>query len=183
MIDIQLQWAETYRKMNELPWIAILGHERWDMPMKSLANRIKSDPKSLFTVMNVLVYLLHALLCHEHILLLKGIIDHWFRHCRQGGSFSDFALWRHQSWSFTSRECGYWHYDVIFIDDSCTRKLARRRSLLWNKNREYRFFTTRYSRLSVHECLFLDFSVVWWYILIVQIIQDLVAQCMILRRD
>ena len=43
----------------------------------------------------------------------------------------------------------HWHCDVIFVDCSCTRKLAQRRSLLVNNNREYRFLTTRYSRLSV----------------------------------
>ena len=48
-------------------------------------------------------------------------------------AFSDIAfcdvttvdLWRHAN-------AGYWHCDVIFVDCSCTRKLAQRRSSLMN---------------------------------------------------
>ena len=51
-------------------------------------------------------------------------------------------LWRHANvW--------YWHCDVIVVDCSCTCQLAQRQSSLVNYNREYRFLTTRYSRLSV----------------------------------
>ena len=46
---------------------------------------------------------------------------------------------------------GYRHCDVIFVDCSCTCKFAQRRSSLVNNNHEYRFLTTRYSRLSVKE--------------------------------
>ena len=45
-----------------------------------LANRIKSHPKSLFTVTNVSFYLLHAIWCHEHTISLKQL------------SVADFAI-------------------------------------------------------------------------------------------
>ena len=60
--------------------------------------------------------------------------------------FSDLALWRHHRWSVTSCERGVLD---LWRHSSCTRKLAQRRSSLVNNNREYRFLTTRYSRLSV----------------------------------
>ena len=111
--------------------------------------------KSLFTVTNALFYFLHAILYLEHTVtindtvLLQTLIDRSFRHCRYGRSFLTWHcdvitvdLWRHAN-------VRHWHCDVIFIDCSCTRKLAQRRSSLVNNNREYRFLTTRYSRLSV----------------------------------
>ena len=108
-------------------------------------------PKSLFTVTNVLFYFLHAVLCPEDTIPLKRIIDNWFRHCRWGRSFLTYYcdvttvdLWRHANLS-------YWHYYVIFVDCSCTRKLAQKRFSLVNNSREYRFLVTRYSRLSVLE--------------------------------
>ena len=64
-------------------------------------------------------------------------------------AFSDLTLWRHHNWAVTSRKRKHWHCDVIFVDCSCTRKLAQRWSSLLNNNHEYRFFTTQYSRLSV----------------------------------
>ena len=51
-------------------------------------------------------------------------------------------LWRHAN-------VGHWHWDVIFIDCSCTRKLEQRGSSLVNNSREYRYLTTRYSLFSV----------------------------------
>ena len=44
------------------------------------------------------------MLGHEHTIPQKTIVDRWFRHCRQRTAFSDLALWRHHSWSMTSRE-------------------------------------------------------------------------------
>ena len=55
-------------------------------------------------------------------------------------------LWRHAN-------VGCWHYDVILVDCSCTRKLAQRRSLLVNNSREYRYLITRYSWLSVFDSI------------------------------
>ena len=51
-------------------------------------------------------------------------------------------LWRHAN-------VGHWHFDVIFVDCPCTRKLAQMRSSLVNNHREYRYLTTQYSRFSV----------------------------------
>ena len=63
--------------------------------------------------------------------------------------FSHLVFWSHHSWSVTSRGRGHWYYDVIFVDCSCTYKLAQRRSSLVNNDREYRFLNTRFSQLSV----------------------------------
>ena len=40
----------------------------------------------------------------EHTNLLKTIIDRFFSQLSPRTAFSDFALWRHHSWSVTSRE-------------------------------------------------------------------------------
>ena len=105
--------------------------------------------KSLFTVTNVLFYFLHAILCHEHTNPLRTIIERSFRHCCQGRPFltehcdvTTIDLWRHAN-------AKYWYCDVIYVYCHCTRKLAQRRSSLVNNSREYRYLTTRYSRLSV----------------------------------
>ena len=146
--------------MHELPWITIFWprvgwfandfHEWRSHEWKSLAKHLTSDQKSLFTVTNVLFYFLHAILYLEHTVPLQTIIDRPFRHCRRGRSFLTWHcdvitvdLWRHAN-------ARHWHCDVIsLIDCSSTRKLAQRRSSLVNNNREYRFLSTRYSRLSV----------------------------------
>ena len=77
-------------------------HEWRSHEWKSLPNRLTSDKKLFFTVANVLLYLLHAILCHEHTNPLRTIIERSFRHCCQGAAFSDRALWRHHNWSVTS---------------------------------------------------------------------------------
>ena len=43
--------------------------------------------RSLFMVTNVLFYFLHAILCFEHTIPLKTIIDRSFWHCHQERSF------------------------------------------------------------------------------------------------
>ena len=130
-------------------WFANDSHEWRSHEWKSLAKHLTSDQKSLFTVTNVLFYFFHAILYLEHTVPLQTIIDRPFRHCRQGRSFLTWHcdvitvdLWRHAN-------ARHWHGDVIFIDCSSTRKLGQRRSSLVNNNREYRFLSTRYSRLSV----------------------------------
>ena len=112
-----------------------------------IASRVTK--KSLFTVTNVLFYFLHAILCHEHTNPLRTIIEGSFRHSCQGRPFltehcdvTTIDLWRHAN-------AKYWYCDVIFVNCHCTRKLAQRRSSLVNNSREYRYLTTRYSRLSV----------------------------------
>ena len=136
---------------SRVGWFANDFHEWRSHEWKSLAKHLMSDQKSLFMVTNVLFYFLHAILYLEHTVLLQTIIDHPFRHCCQGPSFLTWHcdvitvdLWRHAN-------ARHWYCDVIFIDCSSTHKLAQRRSSLVNNNREYRFLTTRYSRLSVWE--------------------------------
>ena len=78
--------------MHELPWITIFGHEWGDLPIIFTSDEVTSEnhwqiasrvtKKSLFTVTNVLFYFLHAILCPEHTIPLKTIIDRSFRHCR-----------------------------------------------------------------------------------------------------
>ena len=78
--------------MHELPWITIFGHEWGDLPMIFTSDEVTSEnhwqitsrvtKKSLLTVTNVLFHFLHAILCPEHTIPLKAIIDRSFRHCR-----------------------------------------------------------------------------------------------------
>ena len=78
----------------------------------------------------------------------KTIIDRSFRHCGYGLYFltqhcdvTRVDMWRHAN-------VGFWHCDAIFVDYSCTPKLAQRRSSLVNNNREYRFvFSACYQKL------------------------------------
>ena len=146
--------------MHELPWITSFGarvgrsandfHEWRSHEWKSLANRITSDPKIVIHGNEcIIIFLTRYFMSLEHSILLKTIIDRSFRNCRQGRSFltshcgvTRVDLWRHAN-------AGYLHCDVIFVDCSCTRKLAQMRSSLVNNNREYRFLITRYSRPSV----------------------------------
>ena len=97
-------------------WEKILGksHHEW-------------QEKSLFTVTNALLDFLNIILCLEHAIPLKTIINRRFRH----------------------KNVANWHGDVIFVDCSHTCKLTQRRSSLVNNNREYRFLATWYSRLNV----------------------------------
>ena len=108
--------------------------------------------KSLLTVTNALFYFLHAIICPETHSFAKNNNRSLISPLSPKAVFSDLALWRHYSWSMTSRECGVlalWrHIRRLFL-----RKLAQRRSSLVNNSREYRFLTTRYSRLSVWEKL------------------------------
>ena len=50
-----------------------------------IASRVTQ--KSLFTVTNILLYFLHAMLYPEYAILLKAIIYRSFLNCRQGRSF------------------------------------------------------------------------------------------------
>ena len=63
--------------------------------------------KSLFTVTNVLFYFLHAILCSEHTIPLKTIINHSFHHSRQNGLY---RLIIHHSWSLKSCKLALWRH-------------------------------------------------------------------------
>ena len=86
--------------MHELPWITILDPSLVKIIDWQVSSRLKQ-----FVVKNVLFYFLHATLCPEHTIPLKQIIDRSFRNIRKD-RLSDLALWRHHSWSVTSRERG-----------------------------------------------------------------------------
>ena len=146
--------AKQLRIMHESTWMTTFCHEWGDSGIASRVTKI-----SLFTVTNVLFYFLHAIFCPDRTIPLKTIIDRWFRNCCKRRSFltqhcdvTTVDLWRHEN-------VGYWHCDAIFVDCSCTRKLAQRRSSLVNNNHEYRILTIRYSRLSVEEQGYLDASI------------------------
>ena len=122
-------------------------HEWRSHEWKSLAKiASRVTPKSLFTVTNVLFYFLHAIWCPEHTIPLKQLTIADFVIVAKNSLFwfsiVTVDMWRHVN-------VGHWHCDVIFGDCSCTCKLAQRRSSLVNNSREYRYLTTRYSRLSV----------------------------------
>ena len=88
-----LVWKK-YRIMHELPWIMIFGLWVSDLAIIFMSDEVMSEnnwqiasrvtQKSLFTVMNVLFIISYRLflICPEHTILLKTIIDHWFCHCR-----------------------------------------------------------------------------------------------------
>ena len=112
-----------------------------------IASRVTQ--KSLFTVTNVLFHFLHAILRHEHTIPLKQLSFADFAIVAKDGLFWLNIVTSAQLYLWCHTNVLYWHRDVTFVDCSCTRKLTQRRSSLVNNNREYRFLTTRYSRLSV----------------------------------
>ena len=136
------------------------GHQWGDLPMIFTSDEVMSEnhwqitsrvnKKSLLTVTNVSFYFLHAILYLEHIPFRckQWSIAHFAIVARDGVFFTwhcdviTVDLWRHAN-------ARHWHCDVIFLNCSSTCKLAQRRSSLVNNNREYRFLTIRYSRLSV----------------------------------
>ena len=143
--------VQEIKIIHESPWITIFCHEWGDSATiftsdeKLFLNRIMSDKKSFFMVTNVLFYFLLAILYPEHTILLKTIIDHWFRywsfltwHC----DVTTIYLWFHM-------KVVYWHGDVIFVNCSCTCILAQRQSLPVNNHCEYQFLATQYSWLSM----------------------------------
>ena len=107
-------WKWIYRIMHELPWITIFGsrvrrfandfHEWRSHEWKSLANRITSDPKIAIHGNEVLFYFLHAILCPGTHNSAKNHHRSLISQLSPRTAFSDFALWRHHSWSVTSRE-------------------------------------------------------------------------------
>ena len=146
-------YVEAHNKeikiMHELPWITMFvswvrqfanDFHEW----QSVADRFTCHPKSIFIVMNVLLYFLHAILCPEHTILLKSNYPSLILHLSLRTAFSDLALWCDHSWSVTSPHRGVLHCDVIFVDYSCMHKLAQRRCSLVNNKCEYWFLTTRY---------------------------------------
>ena len=74
-------------------WVSIFCHEWGYLAMISTSDEVMSTSenhcwivspvtkKSLFTVTNVLFYFLLPILCPVHTILLKTIINRWFRHC------------------------------------------------------------------------------------------------------
>ena len=156
------QHSTAYDKENNA-WVTVNNdffcHEWRDSAMIFKSDEVTSEnhcriasqvtKNLLFTVMNVLFYFLHAILCHENTNPLRTIIERSFRHCCQGWPFltehcdvTTIDLWRHAN-------AKYWYCDVIFVYFHCMRKLAQRRSSLVNNSHEYRYLANRYSRLSM----------------------------------
>ena len=131
-------------------WITIFGsrgrrfandcHEWRSHKWKSLSNHITSDPKIVIRINDCII-----------VFVTRYFIFWIHKSAKKGRSFlnkycdvTTGDLWRHAN-------VGYWHCDVIFVDCSCTRKLAQRWSSLVDNSREYRFLATRHSQLSVYE--------------------------------
>ena len=120
--------------MHELPWITIFGSRvrRFANDFHEWRRTVNNDfwvtseaicqwfslvtsenhwqiaslvtQKSLFTVTNVLFYFLHAILCPGTNNSAKNHHRSLISQLSPRTAFSDFALWRHHSWSVTSRE-------------------------------------------------------------------------------
>ena len=144
--------------MHELPWITIFGsrvrrfannfHELRSHEWKSLiASRVTQ--KSLLTVKNVLFYFLHAIWCPEHSIPPKQLSIADFAAVAKDSLFWFSIVTSRQLLCDVTRMWDTSVVTVIFVDCSCTRKLAQRRSSLVNNSREYRYLITRYSRPSV----------------------------------
>ena len=134
--------------MHELPWITIFESRvrRFVNHFKIIGKSHHGWPQNRYSRkrMYFISYTLVDVLTHNSA---KKNVDLSFRHCRLGQTFLT-VLWRHHGWFVMSRECrtlALWrHIRRLFL-----RKLAQRRPSLVNNSREYRFLTTRHSRLSM----------------------------------
>ena len=153
---------QTYRIMHDLPWITIflvtsqaicqwfsLGTEVTSENHWQIASGVTPNNRYLSIVMNVLFYFLQAILCPEHTVPLKAIIDRSFRHCHRGRFFwlsivsspqliCDVTLTR-ATGIVTS------YSSIVLVHANC---MVQKRYSLVNNNHEYWFLTTRYSWLS-----------------------------------
>ena len=145
--------------MHGFPWITTFRsrvrrfandfHEWRSHSWKSLSNRLTSGTKIVFHGDEFIVLFLARYFMSWTHNATKNDYRSLISPLALRTVFLDLALWPHHSWSVTSCERGYWHYDVMFVDFSFTRKLAQRLSWLVNSTHEYRFLITRYSRLCV----------------------------------
>ena len=145
---VHIIWSSSERvRVREWEWdwereIYIYGCMRY-----RIASRVTQ--KSLFTVTNVLFYFFHAILYPGYINSAKSNYQSPISPLSLRTVFTDVALSHHHKWSVTSRERG-----VLALWRQIRRlflhpQIVQSRSSLLNNNREYRFLTTRYSRLSV----------------------------------
>ena len=124
-------WVTSEAICQKFSRVTVTSENYWQ-----IASRVTQ--KSLFTVTNVLFYFLHAISCP------------WTHNSAKNNDRLPISLlWLRTVFSDLSVTSGYWHCVVIFVDCSCTHKLAQRRSSFVNNKCEYRFLTTWYSRLSV----------------------------------
>ena len=145
-----LLWKTRYIKNNALvtvnndfwSWVGWFAND-FRHSWKSLANHLTSDHKIVIQGNECIILFLacyfvsrtHHSTINNHQSLISPLSSR--------AVVSDFhSLWRHMN-------TRHWHCDVIFVDCSCTCKLAQRRCSLVNNNREYWFLTTRYLRLSM----------------------------------
>ena len=139
--------------MHELPWITVFGsrvrrfanyfYEWRSHEWKCLANHITNDRKIVLHGNECIILLsLHTILCPERTITRKTITSLM--------TVPSVSAFLHHNTVDLLRyaNAGYWYYDVIFGDCSCTRKLAQKQSSLVNNNRGYRFVTTLYSWLT-----------------------------------
>ena len=145
-MDIIRRWIYIYIYTIKygVPWITIICHEWGDSSrVKIIAESPHEWQKSEFTVIHTLFYFLHAILCLDRA--HKSSIVHFVIFANDGLFWLDIVTWpSFNRWRLAEKT--YCHCDVIFVDCSCTRKMAQTRSSLVNNNRD---FPIRYSRLSV----------------------------------
>ena len=144
--------------MHELSWITIFGslvrrfannfHEWRSHEWKSLASRITSDPKIVIQGNECIILFLTRYFMSWTLSRLNS-----YRLVISPSSprtvFSDLELYRHHSWSVASRELevmALWrHIRRLYL----RMQIGAKAIFTSEYQREYRFLTTRYSRLSV----------------------------------
>ena len=126
LLTYTLKWRHNFnryirannKEIKNNAWVTVnndfLGHEGGDLPMIFTSDEVTSEnhrqiasrvtQKSLFTVTNVLFYFLHAILISRTHNSAKNHHRSLISQLSPRTVFSDFALWRHHSWSVTSRE-------------------------------------------------------------------------------
>ena len=151
------------RDIKNNAWVNVnnnfFGHSWCDLPMKIIGkSHYKRPKKLLFVVTNVLLYLLHAILCPEYTIWLKqSTIAHFAIVAKHGLFWLSIATSLRLICDVNARYC----HCVIFINCSCTRKLAQRRTSQVNNNHEYQFLNFRYSRLSTCKNMRLYVRRIW----------------------
>ena len=117
IVIVSVCWQQgKYSIMHELPWITIcFAHEWDDLPM--ILSRVKIIGKSHHEWPKIVI---HGNECI--ILFLTRYFMFWTQDSTKNNHrslilpssprtvFSDYTLWRHRSWSVTSRELALWRH-------------------------------------------------------------------------
>ena len=126
--DVICQWFSLVTWItifwSRVRWFANDLHEWRSQEWKSLAKHITRDQKIVIHGNEcIIVFLTRYFLSWTHN-SAKNNHRSFISPLSPRKVFSDLPLWRHHSWSVTSGRA-LWVCDVIFVDCSCTRKLAQ----------------------------------------------------------